>query len=539
MSQYQPPPLDSFGPQSAGAKRPSLAPALVSTPAAQHRPLINPFGSPHSPPLPPLRTESASRDDLETQQKPRADDRPVVAFVGGIVSEIDDKRILEMLQACGEVNSWRRAFDPDDNPLTFGFCEFKSLDGVLCALNVLPRAVWTGQSEHAPSSSQPKSLIVTVDKTMQWALDSRKSDGVHSLDVDRRASEQAVLDTVMRIIQESRTLSESGADTRPANKELTDTEAGPAGDDNSGHVVDRSAVLNLESLSITKEMASRSLDSPADRCQPENFEQRQHQPFTLDVEDDWEKEQTLNYRTRRYISAANDRESRLSKDLDERERRMEHDALRVLDRVEERQRAQDLMSTMLSKWDDSEEERLREHEYYRDRERWWHRRKAVRARELELDAIDRQDQELSQKAKVPSPHTDAAGPELAVIEQRQSNLEGVVHLPCDVHSTKQTVGETPNVTVSDVDALFAQPIKWGCVDESFLQAKLEPTAQRLLQEYIGEDADQEVADLAEFVIGHIRDRKSPQSLVEELEMVLVEEAQAFVGQLWSILPSGI
>ncbi|KAJ2040277.1 hypothetical protein H4S04_007940 [Coemansia sp. S16] len=199
------------------------------------------------------------------------------------------------------------------------------------------------------------------------------------------------------------------------------------------------------------------------------------------------------------------------------------------------------MSVMLSKWDDSEEERLREHEYYRDRERWWHRRKAVRARELELDAIDRQDQELGKKAKVPSLHTDAAGPELAAIEQCRSNLEGAVHSPRDDgHSTKQAAGEAPSVTVPDVDdALFAQPIKWGCVDEGFLNANIEPTARRLLQEYIGEDADQEVADLVEFVIGHIRDRKSPQSLVEELEMVLVEEAHAFVGQLWRILPSDV
>ncbi|KAJ2105762.1 hypothetical protein IW146_008082 [Coemansia sp. RSA 922] len=448
-----------------------------------------------------------------------------------------------MLQACGEVNSWRRALDPDDNPLTFGFCEFKSLDGVLCALHVLPKATWTSQSEQAHSSSQPKSLTVTVDRTMQWALDSRKSDAGHSLDVDR-GSEQTVFDTVMRIIQESRALPESGTDTQPSSKgSMTDTGAKPAAEDSSGHVADRSDALNLDSLSITKDIASRNVDSPEDGRQLENSEQQQQQqqPFTLDFEDEWEREQTLNYRTRRYILAASDRESRLSKDLEERERRMEHAALRELDRVEERQRAQDLMSVMLSKWDDSEEERLREHEYYRDRERWWHRRKAVRARELELDAIDRQDQELGKKAKVPSLHTDAAGPELAAIEQCRSNLEGAVHSPRDDgHSTKQAAGEAPSVTVPDVDdALFAQPIKWGCVDEGFLNANIEPTARRLLQEYIGEDADQEVADLVEFVIGHIRDRKSPQSLVEELEMVLVEEAHAFVGQLWRILPSDV
>ncbi|KAJ2809650.1 hypothetical protein FBU31_008161, partial [Coemansia sp. 'formosensis'] len=308
----------------------------------------------------------------------------------------------------------------------------------------------------------------------------------------------------MRIIQESRALSDTGA----VNRESTEGGIEPAVDINNGHIIDRSAGLNLDTLSITKEIANHGLDSPEGGCPLESLEK---QPFTLSFEDDWEREQTLSHRARRYISAANDRESRLSKDLEERERQAEHAALRELDRVEERQRARDLMSSMLSKWDDGEEERLREHEYYRDRVRWWHRRKDVRARELELDAIDRQNQTLGQKEKAPGSYADIVGPELAAVEQRQPDLEDASHLSSDDHLAKQAVA------ASDVDALFALSIEWDSVDEGFLQTKIEPTARGLILEYIG-DGDQEVADLTEFVISHIRDRKSPQSLVKELEV---------------------
>ncbi|KAJ2330703.1 hypothetical protein GGI00_003585 [Coemansia sp. RSA 2681] len=515
MSQYQPPPLDSYGPQGAASSALQSRNTPSLEPSTQRPPLLNPFGSPHSPP----RIGDAGQADLEPQKQARADDRPVVAFVGGIASEMDDKYVLEMLRACGKVNSWRRAFDSDDRPLPFGFCEFKGLKGVICAKNVLPKAAWDSHGERVLPLSQPKPPTVTVDKSIQWTLDS-----CQYLDADR-AAEQAALSAVKRIIQESRAITSLEIDEQLVDKGSTEAEAStnlPIGID-AGHDRDRGAELNLNSLSITKEAASRDIANAGDE---RHFEPPEQQPFILAIEDEWEREQARSHRARRYILAASEREDFLSKEQEERERRAEHAALRELERVEERQRARDLMSEMLSKWDDSEEERLREHEYYRDRERWWHRRKAARTRELELDAIDRQDQALSQSERRLDPHTSAVGP-----------TDGT-QVTSDVLLADQPA-PAPSTSVCDsgTSEIFARSVAWGCVDESLLHTKVEPTARRLLQEYIGGDADQEVADLAEFVIGHIRDRKSPQSLVEELEMVLVEEAREFVGQLWSVLPS--
>ncbi|KAJ2746610.1 hypothetical protein GGI20_001190 [Coemansia sp. BCRC 34301] len=425
---------------------------------------------------------------------------------------MDDKYVLEMLQACGKANSWRRAFDSDDRPLSFGFCEFKGVKSVVCAMNVLPAVVWAGQSE---------SPTITVDRSIEWVLDS-----CQSLDTDK-TMEKAALSAVKRIIQESSVTTVVDKDEQPADRASTEAGANMSSvsGDSAGHVLDRSAELNLDNLSITKETARCDVASVVDGRQPETLEQ-QKQPFALGVEEEWEREQARSHRVRQYIISASEREDSLSKEQYERECRAEHAALRELDRVEERQRARDLMSDMLSKWDDDEEERLREHEYYRDRERWWHRRKAVRARELELDAIDRQDQELSRNEKPPSPHPGAV-----------ESADGTCVVGDDILENKAAPVPSAGAGASSANVLLAQSIKWDCVDESLLRAKVEPTARSLLQEYIGGDADQEVADLAEFVIGHIRDHKSPQSLVEELEMVLVEEAREFVGKLWSILPT--
>ncbi|KAJ2478350.1 hypothetical protein EV174_004342 [Coemansia sp. RSA 2320] len=202
---------------------------------------------------------------------------------------------------------------------------------------------------------------------------------------------------------------------------------------------------------------------------------------------------------------------------------------------------------MLCKWDDSKEERLLAHGYYRNRERWWHNRQVARTKELELDEIDRQEQTLCREqraSKVPSPDASATETTATITEHSCSATKvhtqrlSPIYRPNTNNGSQSPTKALVQESQPSVDSLFAQPVQWDYVDATLLQAEVEPVVKMLLLEYLGGDADDgSVADLVEFVIGHLRDHKSPQSLVEELEMVLVDEAPAFVAQIWRVLLS--
>ncbi|KAJ2001195.1 hypothetical protein H4R26_004260 [Coemansia thaxteri] len=223
------------------------------------------------------------------------------------------------------------------------------------------------------------------------ALDRHSAGSDHPASTNKTTI-QTTLDAINCILLECGILKNLGADAQRSDKRVEETEA--TASSAAGDTLDHSTGLNLDNLSIANETALDTRDGMPDI--------EQQSPFQLSQEEEWEREQVMSHRNRRYILAAKDLEGRL-----------------------------------------------------------------------------------------PS-----------------------------------------------VDSLFAQPVQWDYVDATLLQAEVEPVVKMLLLEYLGGDADDgSVADLVEFVIGHLRDHKSPQSLVEELEMVLVDEAPAFVAQIWRVLLS--
>jgi RNA-binding protein 25 len=54
--------------------------------------------------------------------------------------------MLDHVQLCGPVKSWKRAQDPSNGrPKGFGFCEFESADGILRATRLLNKLSIDGQ----------------------------------------------------------------------------------------------------------------------------------------------------------------------------------------------------------------------------------------------------------------------------------------------------------------------------------------------------------------------------------------------------------
>jgi RNA-binding protein 25 len=64
-----------------------------------------------------------------------------------------------------------------------------------------------------------------------------------------------------------------------------------------------------------------------------------------------------------------------------------------------------------------------------------------------------------------------------------------------------------------------------------LDEKLKTFAMKKVEEILGEPEE----ELVSFIMDHIRERKPPQDLVQDLTMALDEEAVRLVARLWRML----
>ncbi|SAM82750.1 related to SNU71-component of U1 snRNP required for mRNA splicing via spliceosome [Ustilago bromivora] len=85
----------------------------------------------------------------------------------------------------------------------------------------------------------------------------------------------------------------------------------------------------------------------------------------------------------------------------------------------------------------------------------------------------------------------------------------------------------PNETA----ALFAQEPKWEYVDEALIQNKYRPWVDAEIEESLGE----KVEELVSVVIQGLQVHLQAKGLVESVEPVLAEEAEAFVEKLWRLV----
>ncbi|KAG5187101.1 hypothetical protein JKP88DRAFT_353792 [Tribonema minus] len=84
----------------------------------------------------------------------------------------------------------------------------------------------------------------------------------------------------------------------------------------------------------------------------------------------------------------------------------------------------------------------------------------------------------------------------------------------------------------DKDALFAYPLDWGVVTSHGIVAnKMRPWVVRKIREYLGE----EEPTLIDFVCAKLEARAPPQAVLDELRLVLEEDAEVFTVKMWRML----
>lgn len=84
---------------------------------------------------------------------------------------------------------------------------------------------------------------------------------------------------------------------------------------------------------------------------------------------------------------------------------------------------------------------------------------------------------------------------------------------------------------TDKTDLFAYNIDWDLVDNQLMEKRIRPWVNKKIAEYIGEPEP----SLTDFICSKVLAGSTPKAILEDVQMVLDEEAEVFVVKMWRLL----
>merc|ERR1719245_665354 len=84
---------------------------------------------------------------------------------------------------------------------------------------------------------------------------------------------------------------------------------------------------------------------------------------------------------------------------------------------------------------------------------------------------------------------------------------------------------------TDKSALFEYSIDWDLVDNQLMEKRIRPWVNKKIAEYIGEPEP----SLTDFICSKVLAGSNPKAILEDVQMVLDEEAEVFVVKMWRLL----
>ncbi|XP_046400942.1 RNA-binding protein 25-like isoform X1 [Ischnura elegans] len=84
---------------------------------------------------------------------------------------------------------------------------------------------------------------------------------------------------------------------------------------------------------------------------------------------------------------------------------------------------------------------------------------------------------------------------------------------------------------TEKEALFAFQLDWAAVDNQLMERRIRPWIHKKIIEYIGEPEP----TLVDFICSKVLARSAPQGILDDVQMVLDEEAEVFVVKMWRLL----
>ncbi|PVZ96928.1 hypothetical protein BB558_007133 [Smittium angustum] len=518
-------------------------------------------------------------------------------FIGNIPTEMTEKWIETLLGCCGEIQSWKRVIGPNGELKKFGFCEYSTLDDTLRALRLLNSENGEGLELPLSSSGERQKLLVKVDTKTRTLLDKYQES--KPITEYEKHIDGIAKDRIKQLLTElygqtggsfDKTHEPELSTSLQNNNEQNET---PSNSNVLGSVSNISQKVENTVIQNSKTIEIENTTNQNEFNNLESLEKQKYNTLNPKLAEDFEEEERKEkkYKNRRIAEKEDSyrqRERRWVTQESSRQKRIEREAERELDLMEKMIEDKKKLAYTLSTWDDRKKEREQKDEYYRNRERWWNKRKSARNYELELDDKDRkleaEELELarSQNVNLNLAQADSNNHYTATSNSKENqdlgNLKGsesyekmTLNNNSENIAKQQIVGNkissgnvnnsnfgtslNNNAPISseekrtilknlissipvDPKELFEYPVRWNHLNEEMLVSKLKPTILKRLGEYLGQEGnsgDDEISELSNYIINHLRNHLSPKILVSELEMVLDEDAPIFVARLWRVL----
>lgn len=84
---------------------------------------------------------------------------------------------------------------------------------------------------------------------------------------------------------------------------------------------------------------------------------------------------------------------------------------------------------------------------------------------------------------------------------------------------------------TEKQALFDYSLDWSAVDNTLMEKRIRPWINKKIIEYIGEPEP----TLVDFICSKVLAGSAPQGILDDVQMVLDEEAEVFVVKMWRLL----
>ncbi|KAI0629778.1 hypothetical protein C8Q77DRAFT_1064858 [Trametes polyzona] len=128
----------------------------------------------------------AAQQQMQHPQFVPPQPKAVTLFIGSISGGITDGFLNEILNACGQINSFKRLITPANKPQGFGFAEFQDPDGALRAMALLNGVELPALEDGCVN----KKLLVKADERTKTFLDAYQAQKMRT-DADDELLRQA------------------------------------------------------------------------------------------------------------------------------------------------------------------------------------------------------------------------------------------------------------------------------------------------------------------------------------------------------------
>ncbi|KAJ3034003.1 hypothetical protein HDV00_005580 [Rhizophlyctis rosea] len=478
---------------------------------------------------------------------PSGEEKLLTVFVSKIPDEVKDEAILRLMRVAGEVKLWKRVTILQGRPKGCGFCVYQNMEAVYTADRLFngtePIVLQDGKALMVTLDGATKEKIMEMRQTrdeseFEEADQTRKQQIQEIVDIIKGDKVDSFLDSI-----------DGGQKPGSAIGELLSKTQLDALDDlppdfppEQREVVlreiqlfrERAAMKDKERKEREEHMALEKIRQEERQRQFEQERQRQrvrreshdehrglHRKRGSRTEDDEELEQKRREKRQKDMEAAlRERESRWEQ---EETARAQDRAKTMRSREEHFRRLADQEERWTKEFEEFDDDATPPHEFYRDREHWFHMRRRMREGEARRDEEDRREEqrELENAQRVPD--------EQEAVPEREATPPPVV-VGRIMTKEERTAAQQQLISTIPADraGLFQWAVKWEYLDEALLNGNIKDFVSRKVAEYFGEEEPM----LIKVVLDHLKKKGTGEEVLKEMQSALDEDAEVFTLKVW-------